>query len=1404
MPLLDSRRRFLISVGASRYDPATGFRDLPSVERDIRRVKTLLSSYGYQAVLPAIELNARASGIRETVTDFCASADRSPEDVVVFYFSGHGDEASGGRHYLWPSGANRLNPSGTGIATGELARWFFEGGGRRAENVMIILDACYAGKGGGDIAAEMRALRDRMVTVQAGLVVLAAARPLDEAGEGVFVDAFEQVLGDDAFGSQNQRYIDPLALVKPINDWLSSTKRQQRVQPDHLGFGGEPVFFPNRRFVDGWGGDNLEDTETWFEEDRVAHWDPRSRGVELATERGMFFTGRHRAIHELVNWLRSPVSDHRIRTVVGDPGSGKSALLAHLVTSAYAKQPQLLNRPRNSSHLVPTPGDVDVPLHARKRTLAELASKFGSLAGGHTPASVITTVAKRSKPLRIIVDALDEAAEPEEICQQLLRPLAELDSVRLIVGARVATRLSAGARRVALLGDAQVAIDLDTTDFFEPQDIRVYVERRLDTTPGSPYAGQHSISARVSEEIAGRAKRSFLVASMVSRQLARAQRRVDVSSDSWKEELPTTAHDAFAADLKRFGPDEQRVRDLLIPLAYAEGRGLPQEMVWAEVASEISGLPYTNSDIRWLKRNGGFYITPDTDNGVSVYRLYHEALADSLREHHDAEFVHECFVKVISRHSAGTSGDTQWDLARPYSRHYLPLHAAQSNRLKDVLHDLSFVVTAEPEEMIRSLWLDASSENSLKDLYLMSAARLRMTHSPGERAMLLELAARQQGQSGLAKTLHELSVARPCRIRWTRMRPEGRHRVVARLRESSMSVAFGAIDGRAIIVSGWRDGALRLWDAGSGSLIGESFFGHEHGVNSVAFGVLEGAPVIASGGQDGFVRLWDADRRTSRLALRHSDKSAVTSVALGYVDDKLVIVSSGTDGTVQLWNPLDGKLVMDPLQHADRNASFRDVNCVAIGTIDDQSVIVSGGDDETARVWSARTGSQLGPDLRGSLGTIKAVAIGNVGGTPIVAAGHRHGDIRLWNPSTGATWEPLKTGGLDVNSLTFGVIQGEPVLIAAGWGGTLRIWNARDDTPLATLAGHEDQVLGVAVGEVDERSVIVSGGYDGTIRLWEPSIADEHTESAQNQSFDISAVAIAIEDGQETIVTGGSDGTIASWDARSGVQIGEPFKGHASAVRTVAIGAIDGVSLIVSGAMDGKVRLWKKGSREPYREPLNFGKWINDVSFETIDRMPMICVGAGTICFVDARTHKIDGWLPKRGFLDFFRTKQSYVHCMAFGTVDGNLVVASGNGDGSVRLWDPRTREPLSEPLPGDKGWVNTVAIGTVGDLPLVASGQPDGGVRLWNARTFRPYLRPLWHDAGVLGVAVAEIDGSGFILSTAADGTFRLWDAHTGSERFRLQIDISRAFALGPGGALVVIGERGMAVLELGRSAAT
>ena len=103
---------------------------------------------------------------------------------------------------------------------------------------------------------------------------------------------------------------------------------------------------------------------------------------------------------------------------------------------------------------------------------------------------------------------------------------------------------------------------------------------------------------------------------------------------------------------------------------------------------------------------------------------------------------------------------------------------------------------------------------------------------------------------------------------------------------------------------------------------------------------------------------------------------------------------------------------------------------------------------------------------------------------------------------------------------------------------------------------------------------------------------------------------------------------------------------------------------------------------------------------------------------------------------------------------DGKLLV-SGGGD-TVRLWNPAIGQPVGAPLHVSARAVSGAAFSP--DGKLLASTGADGTVRLWNPVTSQPVSAPIQAGApnGARGVAFSP-DGK-LLASAGADGTVRLW----------------------------------------------
>ena len=109
---------------------------------------------------------------------------------------------------------------------------------------------------------------------------------------------------------------------------------------------------------------------------------------------------------------------------------------------------------------------------------------------------------------------------------------------------------------------------------------------------------------------------------------------------------------------------------------------------------------------------------------------------------------------------------------------------------------------------------------------------------------------------------------------------------------------------------------------------------------------------------------------------------------------------------------------------------------------------------------------------------------------------------------------------------------------------------------------------------------------------------------------------------------------------------------------------------------------------------------------------------------------------------------------MAFGP-DGKTFL-TGSKDGTARLWDATTGQPLGPPLSGHRNRVRAVAFSPDGKTLL--TGSTDKTARLWDAATYQPIGTPLQHQGPVVAVAFSP-DGKTF-LTASSDSTVRLWDA--------------------------------------------
>jgi len=106
---------------------------------------------------------------------------------------------------------------------------------------------------------------------------------------------------------------------------------------------------------------------------------------------------------------------------------------------------------------------------------------------------------------------------------------------------------------------------------------------------------------------------------------------------------------------------------------------------------------------------------------------------------------------------------------------------------------------------------------------------------------------------------------------------------------------------------------------------------------------------------------------------------------------------------------------------------------------------------------------------------------------------------------------------------------------------------------------------------------------------------------------------------------------------------------------------------------------------------------------------------------------------------------------------DGRQVVTASK-DGTARVWDAQTGQPLAPPLRHADA---VISARFSPDGRWVVTGSSDGTARVWEAKTGQPLAPPLHHQ-GRVSSAQFSPDGER-VVTASLDGTARVWEARTG-----------------------------------------
>jgi len=525
---------------------------------------------------------------------------------------------------------------------------------------------------------------------------------------------------------------------------------------------------------------------------------------------------------------------------------------------------------------------------------------------------------------------------------------------------------------------------------------------------------------------------------------------------------------------------------------------------------------------------------------------------------------------------------------------------------------------------------------------------------------------------------------------------------------------------------------ISLWDIKKRKKI-YVFKGHTSTVNNVKFS--PNGRWIASASLDQSIRIWDIKTKKEISMLTHDDVSIKSII---FIDNETLISTSSLN--IELWDLKNKKLLksvstgMDDLENIDIS---KDKKMLALG----------GRVVKVKDLTNNKIIFQSERDIRTMVNSVKFSPNGK-----ILATCSSNGTIELWNIKSRKKIALLRGHTSSINDIEFS--KDGLTLISSSDDKTIRFWDISNienkNFKFKRDGGGTNDIIFSKTGKL-----FASTGYwSNNIYLWDTetlhiqNILKGHTNKVKKLLF---------SSDEKKIFSASDDGTIKIWDLENQKNIKTLI--HEKNSKTInKITSLDDLdkmqqtwmtdiifgkdeNILISSGWNKKIKIWNlKNNKLVYTFP-EFNAPITSLILSKIDK---------SLIFASISNYIV---ILKLNQEPLFLENNCFTHTLALS--HNNKILASGMADGTIILWDLKTRNKKNI-LNGHLS--SSIDLSFTPDDKYLATASDDGIIIIWDIKNKKEWARIIGYTDNSINCVLFSPDGNQ-LFAGLGDGDIYFWD---------------------------------------------